>query len=1109
MISNNLEAGAHYDGMNSAESEMLSENNESSFYQKQDSSDRGGTEPKRKLKKLRSIKLSRLPSQRSSTRRSKFRNDHHPVTLSEASPNYMKATNSSDARKESLQASFFVISEFSFCCNYSSKGYPNFLTPNIASSGQNSTTMSTRRSSLNPGKSLTRMSSLKYRRNLMSKSSGGTDLQRKVKRSRSIKKASSSTRSVESGYQASSQNSESSSSSNHHQNRKKLISDPKPKSGFSGNKSVRMMARTSSLKPVKVLTKMGTFKSKKPSITKCSEICKATCSSTLKDSKIPGSLGLQPGKRESERASVTDVCPYSYCSLHGHHHNASPPLKRFVYMRRRLLKTQMGMKRESQFLKGKRSGNMKKGIQAKEMLHNSTRALSHVKEKAGRDFSANGNEVEYKMQSKNQKYIKAWHSIYKHALVGIGRKVENQIHLDGLDSEEQVENTNNCDPSEALSESDHQKNELSQIDAVKLVQEAFDEILLQEFQDRSSDDQSMTSSISSGQELLEKSHVKGGEWSISASSEPATDNMVENPEETLLEADSLSTPKEEKSDKRMPKSWSKLKSLILLKRFVKALEKVRNFNPRRPQYLSLKPDPEAEKVHLRHQTTNNRKNSEEWMLDNALQQVISKLAPAQKRKVALLVEAFEKILPLPEIETPQRSNSAVCSQANPVQACNGSSIQSREETSYPEKDIKCYPEQVSDFHTDKQQTPPLKFSELRETSLECYCSKAEQEITASQPTNEDWEEKQVIAIDLERVDNKFVLADNQPDSIISCSPEIKDPSSSEEFSLKPEGIVSTCHEVVRENGKVSIGNTSSSELCNHGSESGCKDSETDVLVSAPCEQSDMHEIPTSENYVESKAINSVANAAWLEKKKNMRLWCLVYNHMVSGIAAKDEAGKEEQVDEADSLPVTSISSSCQNFSEMDNKADDQTVKLHHIEAIKLVEEAIDEILLPEISEEERGDTGKPFISNCKDSDKESFTKSGKTDPEEKWITSDNISAEEEEKTAAMKVEKKSNQQMPRKWSILKKLILLNRFIKGLEKVRKFNPRRPRYLPLEPDPEGETVNLRHLDMDQRKNSEEWMLDYALQQVVSKLTPERKRKVELLVHAFESVSPTIGS
>lgn len=890
-------------------------------------------------------------------------------------------------------------------------------------------TISSRRSSLKPGQSLTRMSSMKFKRNLLSKSSEGTELQRKVKKSRSIKQASSSTRSVESGYQASPHNSESSISSNHRQNRKKL-SDPKPKSAFSGNKSVRIIKRSSSLKPVKVLTKMGTFKSNKPSMRKCSEISKATCSSTLKDSKIPGSLELQPEK----------ICPYSYCSLHGHHHNASPPLKRFVSMRRRLLKTQMSMKRESKFLKGKRSGNMKKGIQAKEMFHN-------VKEKAGRDFSANGNDVEHKMQSKNLKYIKVWHSIYKHALVDIGRKVENKIPLDGLESEEQVEDTNNCGSSEGLSEADHQKNELTQLDAIKLVQEAFDEILLQEFHDQSSDDQSITTSRRSSDQ------VKGVEWSISASSEPAKDNMVENAEETLQEGDSISTPKEEKSDKRRPKSWSKLKSLILLKRFVKALEKVRNFNPRKPQYLSLKPDPEAEKVNLRHQTTDSRKNAEEWMLDNALQQVISKLAPAQKRKVVLLVEAFEKILPLPEIETAQMSNAAVFTQANPLQACNGSSIQSRE----------------------KQQTPSLKFSELRETSLECSCIKAEQEIT-----NEDWEEKQIIAINLERVDDKFILADNQPDSIISCS---------------PEGIVSTCDEVVRENGKVSIGVGSSSELCNHGSESECKDSENTILVSAPCEQSDMYSIPTSENYVESKAINSVANKAWLEKKKNMKLWHLVYNHMVSGIAAKDganpqldEAGKEEQqVDDSDSnsFPETSISNSCQNISEMDMD--------NSIEAIKLIEEAIDEIPLPE---EEGDDRGKPFISNCKDSEKDSsFTKSGKTDPEE-------------EKTE-MKVEKKSNQQMPRKWSILKKLILLNRFIKGLEKVRKFNPREPQYLPLEQDPEGEKVHLRHLDMDPRKNAEEWMLDYALQQVVAKLTPLRKRKVELLVQAFESVSPTIGS
>ncbi|KAE8669393.1 putative Tetratricopeptide repeat (TPR)-like superfamily protein [Hibiscus syriacus] len=47
---------------------------------------------------------------------------------------------------------------------------------------------------------------------------------------------------------------------------------------------------------------------------------------------------------------------------------------------------------------------------------------------------------------------------------------------------------------------------------------------------------------------------------------------------------------------------------------------------------------------------NERKNAEEWMLEHALQQAVTKLAPARKRKVALLVEAFETVLPLPITE---------------------------------------------------------------------------------------------------------------------------------------------------------------------------------------------------------------------------------------------------------------------------------------------------------------------------------------------------------------------------------------------------------------------------------------------------------------------------
>ncbi|MQL89691.1 hypothetical protein Taro_022273 [Colocasia esculenta] len=74
-----------------------------------------------------------------------------------------------------------------------------------------------------------------------------------------------------------------------------------------------------------------------------------------------------------------------------------------------------------------------------------------------------------------------------------------------------------------------------------------------------------------------------------------------------------------------------------------------------------------------------------------------------------------------------------------------------------------------------------------------------------------------------------------------------------------------------------------------------------------------------------------------------------------------------------------------------------------------------------------------------------------------------------------------------------------------EELRGFNPRAPNFLPVEPDPEAEKVDLRHQMMDDRKNSEEWMVDYALRRAVDKLAPGRKRKVALLVEAFETVAP----
>lgn len=73
----------------------------------------------------------------------------------------------------------------------------------------------------------------------------------------------------------------------------------------------------------------------------------------------------------------------------------------------------------------------------------------------------------------------------------------------------------------------------------------------------------------------------------------------------------------------------------------------------------------------------------------------------------------------------------------------------------------------------------------------------------------------------------------------------------------------------------------------------------------------------------------------------------------------------------------------------------------------------------------------------------------------------------------------------------------------------FNPSEVHFLPLEPDPEAEKVNLRHQELDARKNAEEWMVDYALREAVTKIVPARHRKVASLVEAFERVVPTSKS
>lgn len=70
---------------------------------------KGKWESKKKLKKVRSIRLHRLSSMRSSTRGgTECSEQPSPIEVADASPNYMKATTCSDA-KDSFQVSLLIL----------------------------------------------------------------------------------------------------------------------------------------------------------------------------------------------------------------------------------------------------------------------------------------------------------------------------------------------------------------------------------------------------------------------------------------------------------------------------------------------------------------------------------------------------------------------------------------------------------------------------------------------------------------------------------------------------------------------------------------------------------------------------------------------------------------------------------------------------------------------------------------------------------------------------------------------------------------------------------------------------------------------------------------
>ncbi|CAI9782825.1 unnamed protein product [Fraxinus pennsylvanica] len=656
------------------------------------------------------------------------------------------------------------------------------------------------------------------------------------------------------------------------------------------------------------------------------------------------------------------------------------------------------------------------------------------------------------------RHISMWNLIHQHMAETMSAESVNQpLHgVDGSNVLPAKESFQMCtdfsgsDMGIPNSDCETQDVEVRKLFAVKLVRDAIEKILLPEVQDQTSDDQSMTSDSTHEHELFEKNQDEGCVQESSREYEP--DKGEGNAPADLKEvgvADTdisgqkmVHTDKKfgSKSQKKAPKHWSNLKKWILLQRFIKELEKLRKFNPGSPspQHLPLKPEPDSEKVNLRPQTVDERKKAEEWMLDYALRQAVSQLAPTQKRKVSLLVKAFETVV------KPNEDNSQ-------------------------------------------------KFAGITHEADESLCKE----------NGEDNEAKEIV--ELKSDNGETALEHNlqgiQEDSVVCLNSKFCNgnflPTIGKKETKNPDYGSSESKNLILDGNGLSTEDTISSAV-----HSGTLNLETKVMVEADQDSAPELRVFQEVNKSDSKdsETENGSHNIQLERQNYIRMWHSIYQHVVSGIAAKVgsqllDGTDDEEVEDCNELPKISNGDYLGKENRVPSHLNGAFTKT---DAVKLVQEAVDEILLPEVQDDS---SDMQSVTSDFSPDQEISESLNKENETQCTTCEGGISVGQEDQR--LKSARKTESLKSKNWSKLKKLILLKRSIKALEKARTLNLRPPWHHSVMPDTEQEKADLRHQMMDERKKAEQWMLDYAVQHIVTKLTPARKRRVSMLVEAFEAL------
>lgn len=529
---------------------------------------------------------------------------------------------------------------------------------------------------------------------------------------------------------------------------------------------------------------------------------------------------------------------------------------------------------------------------------------------------------------------------------------------------------------------------------------------------------------------------------------------------------------EEKPKKSLSRGYSKLRKFIICNKFIKAMEKKQKFYPRKQTDLVIS-DSEAGKFHLKASAVGVRKGIDEWMLDNVLQKVIAGLAPVQQRRVSLLVEAFEKVNPDPE----ERGKGLSCTK-----------------TEYPdiifsEGDIK-----------EKEDRISLQNSELLEGfDLKPDRSPISSREVATEIVPQQFCKDRSPGLTKEYASNRGTSRSGDPCNIIAATSDAI-------------GALSGTCKVPTETDGTYAPDVQLEEKTNLKYEAGDQLKEGTSIgeqLVGNTELTSKFAKPPQPEDLEDEWNYSAEDSRSMKKSTN--LWGLILQRVSTDMLERNKAPQIIEVNEDsqgdstkalerikdDAPQPSSRVKSCRDI----GVQTPTSFEFQENEAIKLVEEAVEEMLL---LQDQICDT--ESMTSITTSDQEVYSQNNEDAREPSSsaieITGDatplhTVATREEEKTSSREI-------LPNSYNTISKVIMCKRFVKAMNKMQKLKAVNAQDHSQSPHSQEEgKQSLRQISTSNKTSWEEKMLDHALQKVIGNLAPAKKQRVALLVQAFESV------